>query len=67
VSEAERLRGLRDAAVRKLAWHRAMMREHAAWLDEVAGRRAQAEGIARDLQRFIRETGRQPGASRAAR
>jgi hypothetical protein len=44
---------LRGAAVRKLAWHRKNMRAHSAWLDQVAGRRAEAEDIERELVAFV--------------
>ena len=44
---------LRGAAVRKLAWHRRNMREHSAWLDQVAGRRAEAESIERELAALV--------------
>jgi len=45
---------LRGAAVSKLAWHRANMRKHAVWLNQVAGRRAEAESIERELQALVR-------------
>jgi hypothetical protein len=54
MSEPTTTAELRGTAVRRLAKHRRMMRENAAWLDQVAGRRAEAEDIERELAAFIR-------------
>lgn len=67
MNEAERqmLAAMRGGAAAKLAWHRQMMAGSAAWLDEVAGRRAMADQITSDLEAFIARADRDMEAEAA--